>query len=60
MTIYVLAIVFVFVTLLLTHSDYSGSLHVNQMHIVMHLLNLLYCLPSRVVLFYDYTDIKRA
>lgn len=54
MTIYVLAIVFLFVTLLLRHGD------VNQMHIVMCILNLLYCLSSEVILLCDYYNMKRA
>lgn len=60
MTIYVLAIVFLFVTLLLTLSDYSGSLHINQIYIVMCILNLLYCLPSQVMLLCDCCNRKRA
>lgn len=59
MTIYVLAIVFLFVALVLTLSDYSASLHVNQMHIVMCILYLLYCLPSELILLCDYY-MKRA
>lgn len=60
MTIYVLAIVFLFVTLLLTLSDYSYSLHINQIYIVMCILNLLYCLRSQVMLLCDCCNRKRA
>lgn len=58
--IYVSRVVFIFVTLLLTPSNYSGSCHVNQMHIVMHILNLFDCLPSQVILLHDSYNMKRA
>lgn len=58
--IYGFLIVFLFVTLLLTPSNYSGSLHNNQMHIVMHILNVLDCLPSQVILLHDCCNMKRA
>lgn len=58
--IYVFVVVFLFVTLLLTPSNYSGSLHINQMHIVMYVLNLLDCLPSQVILLHDCYNMKRA
>lgn len=58
--IYVFVIVFLFVTLLLTPSNYPGSLHINQMHIVLHILNILDCLPSQVILLHDCYNMKRA
>jgi len=57
---YGFVIVFPFVTLLLTPSNYSGSLHINQMHIVMYILNLLDCLPSLVILLHNYYNMRRA
>lgn len=57
--IYIFVTVFLFVTQLLTPNNHPGSLHVNQIHIVMDILNLLGCLPSQVILLHDCYNMKR-
>lgn len=58
--IYIFVTVFLFVTLLLTPSNYPGSLHINQICIVMDTFNLLSCLRSQVMLLHDCYNMKRA